>query len=96
MVFSKKGEIITFKAGEALSRAVQGIGNPSQFVRRAILAVRERVCRFCLDPGTLGLEQGVPWARFSADYYVAQCEDCHAMRIVCMARRASRTTELHA
>lgn len=85
MASSKKYEIITFKADERLSQAMEGIGNRSEFIRRAILAALENVCPLCLGAGTLTPEQREHWERFSMTHNIQQCENCHAMHIVCTA-----------
>ncbi len=96
MAASKKHDIITFKVDEALSHAMQGIGNRSEFIRRAILAALENVCPLCLGAGTLSPEQREHWDRFSVTHNVEQCENCHALHIVCAATGGSNETESHA
>ena len=96
MAPSKKHEIITFKVDESLSHAMQGIGNRSEFIRRAILAALENVCPLCLGAGTLSPEQRDHWDRFAATHNAEQCEYCHAIHIVCAAVAGSDTTEHHA
>ncbi|HOD50099.1 MAG TPA: CopG family transcriptional regulator [Candidatus Hydrogenedentes bacterium] len=93
---SKKHEIITFKVDEGLSHAMQGIGNRSEFIRRAILAALENVCPLCLGAGALSPEQRKHWDRFSATHNVEECENCHAMHIVCVAAGSSGEAETHA
>ncbi|HOF39726.1 MAG TPA: ribbon-helix-helix domain-containing protein [Candidatus Hydrogenedentes bacterium] len=95
MSSAKKQEIITFKVDEGLSQAMQGIGNRSEFIRRAILAALENVCPLCLGAGTLSPEQRKHWDHFATTHNVEQCEDCHALRIVCMAGEAPDATGRH-
>ncbi len=96
MAHSKKQEIITFKVDESLSHAMQGIGNRSEFIRRAILAALENVCPLCLGAGTLSPEQRNHWDRFAATHNVEECENCHAMHIVCAASDEPDIAESHA
>lgn len=96
MASSKKYEIITFKADESLSEAMHGIGNRSEFIRRAILAALDNVCPLCLGAGTLTPEQRKHWDDFSATHTIEECENCHAMHIVCTAEGPNDKAESHA
>ena len=92
----KKHEIITFKVDETLAAAMQGIGNRSEFIRRAILAALENVCPLCLGAGTLSPEQREHWDRFSVTHKIEQCENCQAVHLVCAASDSPEGAKSHA
>jgi hypothetical protein len=81
----KKQEIITFKVDEALRRALQGVQNRSEFIRAAILAALDSVCPLCKGSGILTPDQRKHWDTFSKNHPLKQCEDCHAVHLVCGA-----------
>lgn len=82
----RKQEIITFKVDQALNKAMEGIPNRSEFIRKAILAALEGVCPLCLGTGILTLEQQRHWQEFSDDHSLEECSDCHALHLVCTAQ----------
>lgn len=79
----RKDEIITFKADEPLCRAMRGIPNRSEFIRAAILSALNSVCPLCKGTGILTPDQRKHWAEFSEHHAVEECEDCHAVHLVC-------------
>ena len=83
--YRRKQEIITFKADEPLLQAMHGIPNRSEFIRAAILSALDSVCPLCKGSGILTPDQRKHWVQFSEDHTVAECDDCHAMHLVCEA-----------
>ncbi len=81
----KKQEIVTFKVDEPLLAAMNGIPNRSEFIRAAILAALDSVCPLCKGNGILTPDQRRHWDRFAKHHALAECEDCHAMHLVCEA-----------
>jgi len=92
MTGRRKQEIITFKVDESLWKAMQGISNRSEFIRLAILTALEGVCPLCKGTGSLTSSQRRHWDRFAKDHPLKQCDDCHAVHLVCVA--AAREGEL--
>ena len=78
-----KQEIITFKADHSLLEAMKGIGNRSAFIRAACLAALDSVCPLCKGTGILTPNQKRHWDDLSEDHYIAECEDCHEIHLVC-------------
>ncbi|KPJ53063.1 hypothetical protein AMJ39_05940 [candidate division TA06 bacterium DG_24] len=91
MPIQKKREVITFKVDESLSEAMQGMQNRSEFIRRAILAALDGVCPLCKGAGVLTPKQRVHWEAFSTDHSLAECTDCHAIHLVCLAAKDEST-----
>lgn len=85
MAESKKQEIITFKVDEALRQALQGIQNRSEFIRSAILTALDSVCPLCKGSGILTPDQRRHWEAFAKNHVLQECQDCHAMHLVCGA-----------
>ena len=85
MAARKKQEIVTFKVDEALWQAMQGVENRSQFIRAAILAALDSVCPLCKGSGILTPDQHRHWDAFARNHPLTECEDCHAMHLVCAA-----------
>ena len=81
-----KLEIITFKSDEALSEALKGIDNRSEFIRNAILAALENTCPLCKGTGVLSPKQKEHWEEFKRDHPVEECSDCHEYVFRCAAR----------
>lgn len=81
----KKQEIITFKVDEPLLAAMSGIPNRSEFIRAAILSALDSVCPLCKGSGILSPDQRMHWVQFSEHHALAECEDCHAVHLVCDA-----------
>jgi hypothetical protein len=81
----KKHEIVTFKVDEPLRKAMRGVPNRSEFIRAAILSALENVCPLCKGSGLLTPDQRKHWAAFAEHHAVAECEDCHAVHLVCEA-----------
>lgn len=88
---ASRQEIITFKADEELARAMHGVSNRSEFIRRAILAALDNVCPLCKGTGTLTMDQQHHWELFSRSHSVTKCTECSALHLVCAAedRRSS-------
>ncbi len=80
-----KQEVISFKADESLAKAMAGIPNRSEFIRAAVLAALDGVCPLCQGTGILSPEQKEHWQRFSQSHAVEECDQCHAMHLVCVA-----------
>jgi len=85
----RKQEIITFKADEPLRDAMAGIPNRSEFIRAAILSALDSVCPLCKGGGILTPDQRRHWLEFSQKHALEECEDCHAMYLVCEAAPAT-------
>ena len=81
----RKHEIITFKVDEPLREAMRGIPNRSEFIRAAILSALDSVCPLCKGGGILTPDQRKHWVEFAAHHALAECEDCHAVHLVCEA-----------
>ena len=79
----KKQEIITFKVDEALLRAMQGVQNRSEFIRSAILAALDSVCPVCKGSGIMTPDQRKHWDAFAKTHPMQECDDCHAIHLVC-------------
>lgn len=85
---SAKSQIITFKADPSLSEAMRGVPNRSEFIRAAVLAALENACPLCRGTGVLTPAQKRHWDAFAKKHAVRECDDCHAMRLVCDAKPA--------
>jgi len=81
----KKQEIITFKVDEALRQAMEGVENRSEFIRSAILASLDSVCPLCKGSGILTPDQRKHWQTFIQNHSLEECDDCHAVHLVCAA-----------
>src|SRR3989304_527424 len=81
----RKQEIITFKVDEPLREAMLGIPNRSEFIRAAILSALDSVCPLCKGSGILTPDQRKHWIAFAEHHALAECEDCHAVHLVCAA-----------
>ncbi len=81
----KKHEIITFKVDEPLREAMLGIPNRSEFIRAAILSALDSLCPLCKGSGILTPDQRKHWVKFTEHHALAECEDCHAVHLVCEA-----------
>jgi hypothetical protein len=79
----KKQEIITFKVDETLRRALRGVENRSEFIRAAILAALDSVCPLCKGSGILTPDQRRHWDAFAKNHALEECQDCHAVHLVC-------------
>ena len=85
MAGKRKQEIITFKVDEALWEAMKRIPNRSAFIRSAILSALQSVCPLCNGTGNLTPDQRRHWDGFAKNHPLAECEDCHAVHLVCVA-----------
>jgi hypothetical protein len=81
----KKREIITFKVDASLVGAMAGIANRSEFIRSAVLHALENACPLCKGSGILTPDQRRHWDSFAESHSVEECDDCHALRLVCGA-----------
>jgi hypothetical protein len=79
----RKQEIITFKVDESLAARLRGIANRSEFIRGAILTALENSCPLCGGVGILTPDQRKHWEHFSRNHSLAECEECHAVHLVC-------------
>lgn len=85
MPSKRKREIITFKVDPPLRDALRGIPNRSEFIRNALLAALRSVCPLCKGSGILTPDQRQHWNEFARAHRVEQCDDCHAVHLVCSA-----------
>ncbi len=85
MATGRKQEIITFKVDEALWERLQGVPNRSEFIRSAIQAALESTCPLCKGSGTLSPDERRHWHTFAENHSLRECEDCHAVHLVCLA-----------
>ncbi len=90
---NKRREIITFKADESLLEALRAIPNRSEFIRTAILQALDGACPLCHGSGALTPEQRVHWERFAQTHALRECEECHAVHLVCDRAGASPAHE---
>ncbi len=81
-------EVVTFKVDPALMEALKGIPNRSAFIRDSILAALENTCPLCSGVGFLSPDQKRHWESFARDHSVEECDDCHALHLVCGAAAA--------
>jgi len=82
---NKKQDIITFKVDEPLHQAMRGIPNRSEFIRAAILTALDSVCPLCKGSGILTPDQRNHWDQFAKRHVLEECDDCHAVHLVCAA-----------
>ena len=80
-----KPEIITFKVDQALSEALRGIENRSEFIRNAVLAALDNTCPLCNGAGLLSPKQKEHWESFARTHILEECEDCHEMHLKCLS-----------
>ncbi len=78
-----KAQMVAFKVDKSLLEAMDGIPNRSEFIRNAVLAALDGVCPICKGTGILTPNQRRHWSAFAADHFVAECEECHELRLVC-------------
>ena len=79
----KKQELITFKVDPSLAEAIRRVPNRSEFIRNAILAAMDSICPMCGGLGILTPDQRQHWEAFATEHSVSECEDCHALHLVC-------------
>jgi len=82
---TRKQEIITFKVDSSLAEAMQSIDNRSAFIRSAILSALDSVCPLCKGSGILTPDQRAHWDSFKTNHAFEECQDCHAIHLVCLA-----------
>jgi len=90
MARKKKLDVITFKVDVPLRRAMRGISNRSEFIRAAVLSALESVCPLCKGTGILTPDQRRHWNSFAKSHSLAECSDCHAMHLVCDAKKPDK------
>ena len=78
-----KTEIVTFKADEALTEAMKGIPNRSEFIRSAVLQALDSICPLCSGTGIMTPSQKEHWDSFKRDHKLEECDDCHELHLVC-------------
>lgn len=78
-----KDEIVTFKVDQPLAEALRNIPNRSEFIRSAVAAALEGVCPLCQGSGTLTMDQKRHWESFARRHTLAECDQCHAVHLVC-------------
>lgn len=86
-----KSEIITFKVDAALSTAMEGLPNRSDFIRRALIAALESTCPLCCGTGVLTADQHRHWQTFAQSHTVEKCGHCQEIHIVCHQEKAPST-----
>jgi hypothetical protein len=86
----KKQEIITFKVDEPLLAAMNGMPNRSEFIRAAILSALDSVCPLCKGSGIMSPDQRKHWVKFAEHHALEECDDCHAVHLVCEAGAEER------
>ncbi len=62
---------------------MRGIPNRSEFIRSAIQAALESTCPLCRGTGMLNPDQQKHWKQFAQNHKLEECDDCHAIHIVC-------------
>ncbi len=85
MAGRKKQEIVTFKVDRALWDAMRGIPNRSEFIRSALLSALQGTCPLCKGDGKLTPDQRKHWDEFARNHSLEECDDCHAVHLVCAA-----------
>jgi len=80
---AEKQDMITFKVPESIKQALKGIPNRSEFIRTAIMAALDHVCPLCKGTGILFPNQRQHWEHFSKDHRLTECQECHAVHLVC-------------
>ncbi|MBO5202130.1 MAG: CopG family transcriptional regulator [Lentisphaeria bacterium] len=78
-----KQTVITFKADEQITRALEQIPNKSEFIRAAVLAALDESCPFCGGTGTLNPHQRKHWAAFLKEHQLEHCDECNGVKIHC-------------
>jgi hypothetical protein len=68
---------------EALSEAMSGISNRSDFIRSAILYALGNVCPLCSGSGTISVSQRNHWDGFTRHHHLTTCSDCNDAHLVC-------------
>ncbi|OGV56821.1 MAG: hypothetical protein A2017_21625 [Lentisphaerae bacterium GWF2_44_16] len=88
---NKKEEVVSFKADDALLKAIKGIRNRSEFIRSAILSALDCTCPLCKGTGTLTQHQRAHWAIFTQNHTVRECESCHGIHLSCTNDKGKRS-----
>jgi hypothetical protein len=87
MGMKRKQEVITFKVDEALSKALDGIPNRSEFIRTALLTALQSSCPLCRGTGILTPQQQKHWQEFAQNHPLTKCDECHSLHLVCVAEQ---------
>ena len=90
-----KHDTITFKADSALSEALRGMPNRSDFLRSAVLAALHNTCPLCKGTGILSLRQMEHWEAFAKKHHFEKCEGCDEYRLVCEDSAAPARCHTH-
>ncbi|HHW11813.1 MAG TPA: CopG family transcriptional regulator [Firmicutes bacterium] len=90
---TRKQEVISFKVDEALSKALDGVPNRSEFIRTAILAALQSTCPLCCGTGILTPQQQKHWQDFAQNHPLKKCAECHSLHLVCVAGSQSGKEE---
>lgn len=80
----KQTTVVTFKADEAISQALERIPNKSEFIRAAIMAALDETCPFCNGTGKLNPHQRKHWGSFLKEHKLEHCKECNGVKITCM------------
>jgi len=86
----RKAEIVTFQADAALTEAMKGLPNRSEFIRSAVLAALDNVCPLCNGTGLLTAGQKRHWNEFSLDHMVQKCSECKETYLVCRSHASDK------
>jgi hypothetical protein len=78
-----KDEVISFKVGSALARAIRRLPNRSEFIRAAVLSAMDHACPLCQGTGIMSPEQKKHWDAFARDHTVKHCQECDALYLTC-------------
>ena len=89
MSLKRKQEVITFKVDEALSKALDGVPNRSEFIRTAIMAALQSTCPLCRGTGILTPQQQKHWQEFAQNHTLMKCDECHSLHLVCAVQQKS-------
>ena len=91
----KKDIVMTFKADGPMLKALNNIPNRSEFIRSAILSALNNSCPLCGGTGIFTPDQRKHWELFNKNHIVEQCNDCHAVHIVCQESGAKKKLAKH-
>lgn len=78
-----KNSVITFKADEEMTEALERIPNKSEFIRAAVANALQENCPLCGGTGTLSPHQKMHWTKFLEEHTLKHCRECHGLMIDC-------------
>ena len=78
-----KERVVTFKAGERLTEALERLPNKSEFIRRAVELALTSACPLCGGSGLLSEEQHKHLRDFLQNHPLTKCDECKAVHFVC-------------